>query len=62
MTRQRQAEEFEHSLRNHVAVIIGFTELLLADTPEEDPRRDDLREIHEAARAALALIDRSTAS
>lgn len=62
MTRLTEADEFEHSLRNHVAVIIGFAELLLADTPEDDPRHGDLREIQEAARAALALIDRMPAS
>lgn len=45
-----------HDFKNHLGTILGFTELLLADTAEDDRHRDDLIEIHKAASAALALI------
>ena len=48
----------EHAVKNHLAVILGFCELLLADTPEEDHRHQDLQEINRAARALIALFKR----
>lgn len=46
----------EHALRNHLAVILGYAELLLQDAPGDDPRREDFEEILKAARSALALV------
>jgi signal transduction histidine kinase len=48
--------DVEHALRNHLAIILGYTELLLQDTAENDPRREDIQEILKATRAALALV------
>jgi hypothetical protein len=45
-----------HRLRNHICIVVGFCELLLAETPEGDPRRADLTEMHRAALAALAIM------
>lgn len=45
-----------HALSNHFAVIIGFVELLLAESPQGDPKRSDLLEIRTAAREAAKLL------
>lgn len=49
--------DFEHGLKNYMAIILGFADLLLDDTPAHDPRAADLREIHKAATAATALLN-----
>lgn len=49
--------EAMHLLSNHLGVILGFVDLVLADTPEGDRRREDLLEIKEAAAAAVALLE-----
>ena len=48
--------ETEHTIKNHLAVIAGFCELLLADTPADDPRHADLQEMNRSARALIALF------
>jgi hypothetical protein len=50
--------ETEHTIKNHLAVIAGFCELLIADTPPEDPRHADLQEMNRSARALIALFKR----
>lgn len=45
-----------HDIQNQLAVICGFTELLLADSPADDPRRGDFEEIRNAAVTALDLL------
>ena len=45
-----------HLFKNHLAVILGFSELLLSDLSSSDPKRHDVLEIHKAAHAALALL------
>jgi hypothetical protein len=50
--------EFEHALKNHIAIILGYADLLLEDIGVGDPRADDVREIRKAARDAIALLDR----
>ena len=50
------APDVEHALRNHLAIILGYAELLLQDAAPDDPRRDDFEEILKAARAALTLV------
>jgi len=52
--------ETEHTVKNHLAVIAGFCELLLADTPPDDPRYADLQEMQRSARALIALLRRDT--
>ena len=48
-----------HRLSNHLMVILGFIELMLADTPPGDPRRNDLSEVRSAVVAAAKLIGHS---
>lgn len=47
-----------HELNNQLAIIIGFSELLLDNLPEGDPNRADVLEIMTAARAAMALTSK----
>jgi hypothetical protein len=47
-----------HALSNHLAVILGFIELVLADTKPDDPRRADLIEIRDAAVEMAKIIGR----
>jgi two-component system cell cycle sensor histidine kinase/response regulator CckA len=44
-----------HDFNNLLAVISLLAEMMIADTPEGDERRDDLRQIHSAATAATNL-------
>ena len=53
MTKPR---ELEHALKNHLAIILGFSELLLQEAAPDDPRRDDFEEIHKAATAAVEIV------
>ena len=46
-----------HALSNHLGVILGFVDLVLQDTSEDDARRGDLLEIRDAAAAAVALLN-----
>jgi hypothetical protein len=46
----------EHALRNYLAIVLGYAELLLRDAAADDPRRDDFEEIYKAASAAVRLI------
>ena len=43
---------------NYLAIIIGFSELLLQEAGADDPRRADIEEIHRAATAAVILVSR----
>ena len=47
-----------HDFKNQLGLILGFSEILLADAVDGDPRRGDLDEIHKAATAALDLLAR----
>ena len=42
-----------HTLKNHLAIIVGFSDLLLSEMNTDDPHRNDVTEINAAARAAL---------
>jgi hypothetical protein len=48
--------ELIHRLKNYMSIISGFSELLISDSPDDDPRRADLVEIHKAAQAAMAMM------
>jgi hypothetical protein len=50
--------EAVHALSNHLAVILGFIELILHQTREDDPRRLDMVEIRNAAFEAARIIGR----
>ena len=45
-----------HQFKNHLAIIVGYSELLLADIPDSSPHRADIVEILQAARAASELL------
>ena len=47
-----------HEFKNQLAIILGFSEILLAEAAAGDPRRGDFEEIHKAATAALDLLAR----
>ena len=48
-----------HALSNHLAVILGFIELVLSETPEDDPRKADLEEIRQAAHECARIVSQS---
>jgi hypothetical protein len=45
-----------HRLKNHLSIVLGFSELLLNEMPPSDSRHADLREIHAAAEAAMRAL------
>jgi hypothetical protein len=45
-----------HQMSNYLAVILGFVELIIADTPEDNPHYADLIEVRNAAVEAAKLI------
>lgn len=45
-----------HQFKNHLAIVVGFCDLLVDELPASDPKRGDILEIHRAARAAMALV------
>jgi hypothetical protein len=45
-----------HRLKNQLAIILGFCELLIEDLAEGDQRRTDLLQIQQAAKSALAEL------
>ena len=51
----RLAGGVAHDFNNILTAIGGYTDLLLYDIPETDPRRKDVEEIHQAAQRAAAL-------
>lgn len=50
-------ETSRHDLSNHLGIVLGFSEVLLAGAPDDEPGRRGLEEIHSAATAALDLLD-----
>jgi signal transduction histidine kinase len=47
----------DHELRNELTVILGFSELLIAQAPAGGSTRADLEAIRDAALAALRLVE-----
>lgn len=45
-----------HRLKNQLAIILGFCELLLTDLAADDWRRADVIRIHDAAKTALGEL------
>jgi len=45
-----------HRLKNQLAIILGFCELLLEDMPDDEVRRGDIAQIQQAARTALEQL------
>ena len=52
----QRGREFEHTLCNQLAIVIGYCELLLDEVPPESPWRNDLLEMHKAAVAAMDML------
>ena len=48
---------WRHDLKNQLGVVLGFSELLLADLDKSSPLRADLEEILKAGRRAMALVN-----
>jgi signal transduction histidine kinase len=42
-----------HRLKNKLAVILGFCELLLSEMPADDPHRADVEQMQQAGQSAL---------
>ncbi len=53
---ERTNDQVLHQLKNHIAIIVGFSDLLLADAAAGDRRTADLLEVHNAARQAMAAL------
>jgi len=51
-------DKSRHDFKNQLGIILGFSEILLAEAKVGDPRRGDVEEIHKAATAALDLLAR----
>lgn len=51
-------DKHRHDFTTQLGIILGFSDLLLADAADDDPRRGDFEEIHKAAAAALELLAR----
>ena len=51
-------ERIRHDFKNQLGIILGFSEILVAEAEAGDPRREDFEEIQRAARAALDLLGR----
>ncbi|OFW14810.1 MAG: hypothetical protein A3F70_11960 [Acidobacteria bacterium RIFCSPLOWO2_12_FULL_67_14] len=56
----RVTHDLVHEFKNHLAVIVGFCDLLLRELPDTDPRREDVLQMQKAGRDALALLPRLT--
>ena len=50
-----------HRLKNKLAIILGFCDLLVSELPEGDRHRADVLEIQQAARLALLELPASPA-
>jgi hypothetical protein len=48
--------ETEHAIKNHLAILAGYCDLLLADTPADDQRHRDLDEMNRSIRALVAIF------
>jgi hypothetical protein len=53
---------FEHALKKYIAIILGYGDLVVEDMAADDPRLPDVREIHKAATAAVALLNSRSSS
>ena len=56
----RFAKRVSHDINNFSTVIRTYSELLLSDIPESDPRHADVVEIHRAADATVQYLQRVT--
>jgi hypothetical protein len=45
-----------HQFKNHLAVIVGFCDLMLTDLPGDAPQHRDVVEVRKAAQSAMGLL------
>lgn len=45
-----------HRLKNQLAIVLGFCELLLAEMPPDSHHRDDVVQIQKAGLSALEIL------
>jgi signal transduction histidine kinase len=50
------AAGLSHEIDNPIGIILGFAELLAADMPEDDPRREDLQTIIDESRRCKRIV------
>ena len=50
------AQKALHDIGNHLAIAVGFADLLLESIPPDDARHADVLEVRNAAHAAMKLI------
>jgi hypothetical protein len=55
-------DRFVHDMKNMLGIIIGYSNLLLDELPEGDPKRTDVEEIRKAGESALAMLERRDAA
>jgi signal transduction histidine kinase len=58
MTDPNELRSLAHDFKNQLGIVLGFSELLLAEFAPDNPHRPDIEEIEKAARAAVLLVDR----
>ena len=51
-----------HDFKNQLGIVLGFSELLIDESADDDPRKPDLQEINKAAQAAMALFEQLKAA
>jgi len=56
MSDLRTSSRWRHDMKNQLGIILGFSELLLDEMAQQDPRRADIQEIHTAAGRAMELL------
>jgi hypothetical protein len=49
-------------MKNYLGIVIGYSNLLLEELPPEDPLRTDVDEIRKAGEAAIALVEKWSAT
>jgi quercetin dioxygenase-like cupin family protein len=50
----------EHTLRNHLSIILGFCDVMQLEMDASHRMHEDLHEIRKAAQAALAILNDAT--
>jgi hypothetical protein len=55
-TPSRGNSTVRHDVKNQLGIVLGFSELILADMAANDPRRPDLMEIRGATEIAMQLV------
>jgi hypothetical protein len=49
--------KFVHDMKNLIGIIIGYSNLILDEMPQNDPKRSDLTEIRNAGESAIVLLN-----